>query len=376
MFLITIQTIFVYLLLAWVLYDFGQRADWTNKFKYAIIGLIIYSIFWGLRYGVGRDCISYIEEYDLFRRSGYLVRDTTERGYSSIIKFFAGLDLHSFFYMAFVAFFQIFGTYFFFKKDKRLLPYIGLIFILSTTCITYGNGMRQEMAFSFLMLSLYCAREKHYILHYLMIALAISMHNSAILLLVFLPIFLIDKDFFPRIIVQYVILAVSVVLGQTSFFDQISQYIDIASQYAGYEVYTQDRTYADNLINRNDSIGIGFVIGLFIDVLIVRGSQMMKSSHPDLKFLYNLYFIGCFVKYAFINSSLIQRVNYYFYGFAFVIAAAVLESYFANKKRKEYYILLGAYVLWLFANLYRMFDNSMAYFFIWQKDLFNQLTSY
>ena len=62
---IIIQTIVVYLIITVVLYISSRLTTQTRKIRYITFGLIIYSIIFGLRYGVGYDCNTYIESYEV-----------------------------------------------------------------------------------------------------------------------------------------------------------------------------------------------------------------------------------------------------------------------------------------------------------------------
>ena len=79
------------------------------------------------------------------------------------------------------------------------------------------------------------------------------------------------------------------------------------------------------------------------------------------------------LKYAFISSPLIQRVNYYFYGFEFIVMAYLLYVLHENN-RKAYKALIAVLSIAFIGTLYRMFDNDSAFFFIGQEELHKQLT--
>lgn len=145
-------------------------------------------------------------------------------------------------------------------------------------------------------------------------------------------------------------------------------HIDGTISFVGYDNYNGN----DEGMLKKGTVGLGFVINLMIDMIIILHSNRMKSffQSKQLNAMYILYFIGVLLKYALLWSLLFQRVNYYFYGFQFIISAFLL--YYLHKTNKATYIILTILLaLVLVGTLSKMETNTSQFIFNWQTDLFH-----
>lgn len=366
-----VQSLFIYLSVFAVLYK-GTKSYSIDRNKSGIFGcMFFYALIFGLRYGVGTDCNSYIDSYIDALANHY--SEQTEIGYNFLMKCFASINAPSWSFMGFVAFVQILPIFCAFKDKAKVLPYISFTLIIGCEFLTYMNGMRQVIAFSLFTMSLFYAEKKMFIIHYILILLAISVHKSAAILLIIYPFFLINKDNILSMKNQYLLLFVALILGNIGFVQDLLNPINTASDFFGYGIYSED-AYAQKMnMTEGRGSGLGYYIGLLLPVLIIYNSSYFKNK-GRITFMYNLFTIGFVLKYAFITSPLIQRVNYYFFGFGYIIGAFLLMHLYIEKQKESFYILVGLYILIFVATLYRMFENYSAFYFIWQKDDFAELS--
>ena len=86
-----------------------------------------------------------------------------------------------------------------------------------------------------------------------------------------------------------------------------------------------------------------------------------------------MYFAGALLKYAFLTTHVIQRVNYYFYGFDFIVGAIVMYHLYKQKKFTPLYLLFAIYALLFVGQLSKMFTNASAYYTIFQIDDYHRM---
>ena len=359
------QSYFIYLSILAAIYWSCKEALRKNKFTIIIVGLLFYSLLFGLRYGVGKDCLAYIEIYENTARG--LTDERIEIGYTLLMQLFVWIGTPTWVFMGAVAMIQVTAVFLFFKKRLEVTPYLALAFVLGCVWHTYANGMRQSIAFAIFVYSLHFLENRKLVIHYLLIALAVLFHKSAMMLVAIYPAYLIISLKTPARTVQYLLLFSAVLLGRMDILNRLMDYISQGALMLGYEHYLEDH-YADKMLRETESLGVGYYVYLTISFFVVYYSVLLTKRGKMLTFIYNLYLIGIILKYMFLWSSLIQRVNYYFLGFDFIIIAFLLYFLRSEGKRKGFIVLICLLAFMLVGKLYRLFDNSSAYYFIWKID--------
>lgn len=351
-------------LLCWI-------AGKNNKWGFVVAAVMIYAVVFGCRYGVGVDFYAY--EY-IYNQTllGFGGIPNYEPGFMAIVRSLSGIGLHSAFFFAVIAFLQLILIFSSVKKDRYIYGYIVFTYMIGCIWLSFSNGLRQELAFCIFAFALAFADRKAWMNHYFLILMAISMHNSAYLLLVFYPILLYKKEWFTNIKLQLVLLILSYIVGESKI---LSQYLFLFEEILGLDFFSgtydgylgyEDKLYAEV------SKGIGYYIILLVDVVLVANSTKIKNNLGNDYFtiIYNFFFIGVILKHAFIDSHMIQRVNYYFYGFQFIVAAYALYYFYKNKSYTYLYLLLSLYMLTFVANMSKMESNTALFRFFWEKDIF------
>lgn len=364
------STIFIYLSLTVIMFLLCWWAYKNNKWGPVIMAVAIYAIIFGCRYGVGKDFFAYEYMYNqkLYGLGGII---DYEFGFRFIVDSLAALKMHSSVFFGTIAFLQLILIFMSIKKDKYVYTYLVFTFMIGCVWLSFSNGIRQETAFCFFALALAYTDKKNWIKHYCLILLAISMHNSAYLLLVFFPLLLYKEEWFTNVQLQLCVLLAAYLIGESRIisnylylFDEILA-MDIFS--GGYDVYAgnEEKIFAEV------SKGIGYYLILVTDFILVAYSNKFKRNMNSkaLITMYNFYFIGTILKHAFIDSHLIQRVNYYFYGFQFIIAAYTLYYLHKSKSYKTFTCLILIYILTFVANMSKMEGHTALFRFFWEKDI-------
>ena len=380
--MITFQTYLLYTLLFLVMFLLAKRASDKGEWFWMILAILIYSIVFGMRYGVGMDHLAYLEDYQqLFFTGVDSQYEDTEIGFRFIRDTLAKGGFHFAFYFGLIAFLQLWLVFKAVKKDRFIYPYLVIAFFLGCIWLTYSNGLRQQLAFAIFAYSLiFVENKKQLPIHYLVLLLALSMHNSAALLFIIAPLLLFKAEWFSNIKIQYALFAVAIVLGD---LPQIEDWLmSMEGNFGVLEDYMEDTGYngyfeyedGEGIYIESKSKGVGYFLTLLRNIVLVYFSTETKKYNSNNKFvtyMYNLSFIGILLHYAFKNSQLIQRVNYYFYGCAYIFSAYILH-YLYNKNRRAFWLLLVLYILTFIGVLYRMYDNTAAFYFFWQSDLYGK----
>lgn len=360
------STIFIYTLTFVCLYFTCLLAKNARNWRYALIGITIYAIIFGCRYGVGVDFFAYLSDYEQVRNPLLNNNVNHEVGFVLIINTLAGLNLHPAFFFGLIAFLQLYLIFKSVKKDTWIYTYLAFTFFVGCVWLSFSNGLRQELAFCIFALALSYTDKKQIYVHYALILLAMSMHTSAILLVIFFPILLFSKEWFKNEKVQLAALAVAFVFGQSGILENYLSIFETLLEFDTYTNYDTYLRYEDKLYSEM-SLGLGFYITLLINIITIAFSSKAKKMLDNKNFtiMYNFYFIGTILKYAFLQSHLIQRINYYFYGFHFIITAYILYYLYRSKMHKTLLLMISLYILTFVATMLKMEGNSAMFRFYW-----------
>ena len=358
------QTLIVYLSLALIFIFSCNKAKKYNNWKITLFPIIIYAIIMGVRYKVGIDYSAYLSMY-----LAYYGDERIEPGFQLLLSTLRDFNFHYSVFFGTVAFLQIYFIYRAIKQYPDLYSFLAFTFMFGCVWYDYANGLRQELAFCIFVFSLKFILEKKWLRHYLLIALAFTMHKSAIVLSILYPLFQLKKDWFTNVKIQLLLLVGALFLMQINVIQSAVQHLEGAITLLGYDNYLEGRS--EEKITTDVELGIGFFVILCINIILIANSNKVKKyfNRTWLSYAYNLYFIGVLWQYIFITSQLFNRINYYLYGFQYIIAAFTL-AYLWNTKRKLQFSLLVCLYLLLFTGYISSIEtSSIGYIFYWQYDL-------
>lgn len=367
-----LQSLFVYPLLIIIMLYFSYVGRAKESWKYMVYGFVAYAVLFGMRFGVGVDYLSYKEVYETLGSHFGPVEsvEKMEWGFRLFSQAMALCGVHYTFYFGLIAFIQIWLTFLALKDKHVLYPYLVFTFMVSCCMwLTYSNGLRQILVVALWIIAIRLAVERKPWHYYALVISGLLAHNSAAILLPLYPVIrYLPRDWFRSITLQLCLLGVSLVIMKVNIVQSLFSRIDTLLQLAGYGIYAQSNQ-ADN-VETEVSIGIGFVITLFMIVLMILYSKRMKDyfDSPLLTAYYNIFFIGVLLKYVFISSNLFGRINYFFINVMFIVLAALLH-YAHREDRRLFYALLGLSVLSFFAVILKGSENTADFVFFFQNDL-------
>lgn len=380
--MIGLQTYLIYTLLFIIMYFLSKRASDKGEWFWMVLAILIYSIVFGMRYGVGVDHINYLIEYKQLAVGYDSVYDTTETGYKLLRDTLAHSGAHFSIYFGLIAFLQLWLIFKSVQKDKFIYSYLVISFFLGCIWLSYSNGLRQCLAFCIFAYSLlFVENKKQLPIHWLLLLLATTMHNSAWLLFAIAPLLYCRADWFRNIKTQYILLVVAIIIGKLPqigaglmSFDGNFGILEDFMEETGYDGYFEYDDGEDIVRSSEKAAGVGFFVELVKSVVFIWFCNDIKEYNANNKmvvYMYNLTYLGILLHYVFISSQLIGRINYYFYGFAYIFGAYTLH-YLYNKNKKMFWVLLGLYLLTFVGTMYRMYDNTAAFYFFWQSGLYGK----
>ena len=347
-----VQTLLVYFLLTIIMLSLNTISIYNNALTYnrlnryrtnmPICAIVVFSIVFGIRYGTGIDHLSYLEMYETYRITKNCL--DTEIGFRFIIEAFVNAGLHYSFFFTFLAFLQVFLLFYSLRYHYKVIGWVIITFMLSTTFLNFMNGIRQEIAFCFQTVALLYLSQKKFIICYIILIIAILFHTSAVLLLP-LPLFYIKKkEYFSRPNIQIILFCIflvgSVILKPAvSIFTALMDVLEIF----GYEGYKFMILGGDlSFLEPKREAGVGFLLVILINLINISQSNKVKEFHSSrfLNLIYDFYFIGVLYYFVASGSIILGRINYYFYNFSFIISAFTIYYFVRNVSNKNILLLM------------------------------------
>lgn len=343
-----------------------------GKHNYLLWALVIYSVIFGLRYGVGADHLTYKEIYEYYLQFNKLLKDDFEIGYVLYMQVLANIGLHYSIFFGLFAFLQVFILFKGFRKEYKVIPYVAYTFMAACIWLQYANGMRQSLSFCILVYAIPFILEKKWLAYYSCICVAILMHISAVMLIFFYPVFVYREEWIKNIPLQLILVVISFILMTVNVIMSLIDYLDVyiaMTPYASYFDLSSERMV--NKLSAETHLGIGFIVATAIVLIQILYSNKAKKYFKNSMFtlIYNLFFIGVLWKNIFITSQIFARINYYLFGFSYIVGGYTLFYLWKNSK-KMFGLLAFLYFLIFVGYMYRVDDSFVKYYFIWQESEF------
>ena len=323
--------------------------------------ILLFCLVSGLRWDVGVDHISYVEDYIDMCKGQYFGRERgIEPAYLLISQAFAQLGVHYIFYMALLAFLEIYFIVKAFKDEKTIMPYILILIVLGGYYFSWMNGIRQNIAAcAFVWFSQYI-NKKNFWKYLICVILAYTMHTSALLLI---PVYLLayDKHIWNRTWLNISVFILCFIVGQTpTFVSNINSFASLLS-FMGYDYYTELLgSLTDSTSFRSFSFGPRMLVSLltYCICILLYGKVSDYYNSPKVDLCFKLFFIGVCWYYLFINTlGIFLRPNYYFIIFALPITAYTLQYLYRTKRSLMYTILLFLSLSFNFISCYADYNE-------------------
>ena len=333
---------------------------WNHPSFYGL--LIIFSFIVGTRYMVGIDYPQYMEivqwgvQHPYYEHIEFIPR--------KLVDLVNALNLEFYWWFILIAFCQVFFLSRAVRGDlKEAFPWIIFCFLVLYLSF-YMNVVRQGAALSCFLCAVSYANERKIWPYLLFFLFGFWCHSSII---VWLPTYwLFNKELFPKIKTQYVLMALSVLI--------LPRIINVALEFTrpywdlfgyGYQAENYEGSEIDIVVGS----GMGIMFRYIKWFIIIAYYNKMKNYYGSAFFLmfYNLFFVGaCFDSSAMLNI-LLTRVFMYG-GFMEIVVLALLLNYlYKSNKSVDQAVLILLLLLLLAPLFYSILSGSLEWQFIWDR---------
>lgn len=372
--MLQVQSIFIYTLLAILMFAFARKANGTSN-VYNYIPILLFTLVFGFRYSVGVDWENYREIYEVELTGmsfAEMLETRYEIGFIVIVYLCHLLQLPTYMLFVCISALQIVLLYKAFKDENEILPYVYLTLIFSGIAIqSFCNVMRQDIAFCIFLCAIKYAKERRIIPYILLCALAFCFHKSAIILLPIYFIWIRRESIFNRPIVQLIIFFCCIMAFFINPIQTLLGYVDKLIILVGYE------DYIDHAMDMTTSSIFGPLRMALIlaHIAVICLSNNIKRFYNNNLFnrFYDLYFIGVCCYFFFLGNMMFGRITLYFTNFTFIMFGYALYYFVKSPKTYPNVIGLLCIALSLFASYASLIFNCTrstdAYVSYFQEDL-------
>ena len=246
------------------------------------------------------------------------------------------------------------------RNQRKMWVYLPLCLFLLGTFISYNNIMRHMVAFSIFICSITYLADRQYLKYIACILLAACFHKSALTLLFIPIIYILCNNVFRNRLIEFAVVGLGLVMMNINYVQNIFEALSVGMMMLGYDMYMATH-YAE--YDNDASIGLGFALLVFVNLVVMYYSKQMKEFYKSrtVAIMYDMYVWGFFVKLAMLRMFLIQRLNYYFISFSFIIVALTLYMLAKKDNWVVYCGILLIYAVLFFMKLNVADDGSVLY---------------
>ena len=294
--------------------------------------IVFYTLMLGLRMDVGAD---YVGTKFVFQDiiNGQFGRspDIIYLIFTPVVEFG-----HLNFFIAFMAFVNIFFIFKNFENKMKILPFYLMFFFTLQTFLSTLSMMRQSAAFFILFYAMNCfldRRYKQFVCYYIF---AFIFHKSCLLVLPFL--FLFKYDLFKQRWLQYALLFSCFIFG-ARIFELVTPYVSFLDMGTGegYDIYIEQFEHrAENTleqIEEHEGSGLFAYFILMLNCITIYYSKQLKDryKHYHIVFFYNFFILGSMMAPVVQFNIEATRVNQYIEIHRLYIYAILVYNIFSSK---------------------------------------------
>ncbi|BAX78636.1 hypothetical protein ALGA_0241 [Labilibaculum antarcticum] len=321
--------------------------------------ILIYSLFWGLRYNVGTD----FQSYENFFRSVKMNTSNIyklEPGYHFLNEILANLDLTSTSIFIVTSFIVVYFLYKSVSTKSNLLPIVIFFYFTTSTVLFSQNGIRQSIALCILFIVIRFFVEKKYIKSIILLILAFLFHKSVLIPAMLIPIFY--RNIFSSRILVLIAMLFTLIFGTEllPYLLKQSAFIFTALNYDQL-----DRILKFSVTFEKGS-GIGFLLKISIYILTIYLSPYVKNYFKLSPYIifYNFFILGIILEPIISQNYFLNRINMYFLPMRIFVYAYSCLYLMKNNTTKNYLFALYyfiAHILFFIASVYSN-SNDCGYF--------------
>ncbi len=301
-----------------------------------IASFVLFSVITGLRYHTGWDHEYYIQDYVQYQNEGTLFRPDFEPGFRLIETIFAKLGFHYSIFFGFLGFVNIFFIYFALRKNKEVIPWVGLLIMLGPYFLHLVNSLRQGIVECVFVSMIVLVNNRRYLLLLLCSLLLVSIHKVALLIIPililakFLTKFENNKHLFVVYITCFVIGQFPILISWT-----INGFSDVLALF-GYHKYVHLFNTNSQYAFHRSSFGVISIALIVVHLFMIYYYSKLREYYKGNKFLticssLSLIYV-CYFVLVMNTSFYFKRPNELLLPFM-VITTAFLIVYLFKRKR-------------------------------------------
>lgn len=178
-----------------------------------ILMVLAFAFIAGARFRTGFDHEMYLHQYNTYQRYGFFTRDF-EPLFILVTSFFSGMRVHYFFYFFFWGALQFFFLTYACRHRRELLPWMALNVMLGFYFYYLMNSIREGVVASLFLAVLPMIAQRKFLAYCLVALLLAMLHKSAIMMIPFFFLGMIDiKPYSRTRSIAFLLVALSVLLG-------------------------------------------------------------------------------------------------------------------------------------------------------------------
>ena len=341
---------------------------------YYCIPIFLFTLVFGVRYGVGVDYFSYKENFDSYKIGDWLY-SSGENLFYLISEFCHKFQLSVPVYFSILSLLQIIFIFLAFKDRKIILSYsILALFFTGIGISGFNNIIRQSIAFCIFLYALTLIEKKKLLSYYVCVLLAFSFHFSAIILMPIYFLFNNGQNYFQKKKVQIIVLTCCYIISWLKLGNVIAPTIQYLSMFLDYDGY-----FNTHFVESRAKSVFDIVIFL-MNLLLVYYYPKVKMFYKDRLFeiIYILFWGSLCLGYILSDIHIVWRILVYFSYLKFI----VFGYYFLYFKKtikyshKNYicglifmYYVLGFYC---YSVLLKSYNSCSTYSTYYQTSLYKK----
>ncbi len=308
------------------IYGIHSQNIGIKYYLYTFIPILIYTLFWGLRYDVGTDYPGYVGYFSY-------MPEEIEIGYKTLNDILKGLGFNYVSVFIITSFFPIFTLFLISRKESKQFAILLIYFFFTTSFIFFTqNGIRQSIALFFIFILISKIKDSKLPILIISAILAWSFHKSAIIPIVFIAILYILK---PLKINKYILIALLVILSFTGsklydlFFAKFAFLFELLD-YSGYEERMSDFEKTVEF-----GSGLGMILKLILNstVIFFQDKLLSDNKKSPVYFFYLFFLLGIILEPIIAENNIMKRMNVYFINMRFIVYAYLCTYLLKNKRQ-------------------------------------------
>ncbi len=345
--------------------DRGKRRHRVIANSLMFLALVIFIMFLGSRYDIGRDFVNYWRDYYSFSSRDYGLGTRFQLEYANYAILYIGhtwgLGPQSYFVITSI----LTGCLFFslFKNRLYLMPYAVFIFFLCGPYPFAINAIRQTLAVLCLYkaVSAYKGKNNYSLTTFFVwLFIGVLFHTSTI---AFIPVALLFNSKILNLFDSKILIAI-VILGFIGGYIGIGNFLSFDTLLGADSSYTK---YLDDsrFDNASFSVGLGAIGTLVFNIYPLLFYERVVQRFPESKVYFIMFALGISINYVFAMNMLINRLGLFLAYTSIFVYPYLLQS-LKDVKNFSYWFTLIIMNFW-FAFL---FYGTMSSFWANQTHLY------